>query len=149
MLKSPLLQILVCFLFCFCFSGTQCCVLKLLPYNRRVMARTAMRCLKTFDSFCFQNVLWNGGGDGKNDIGPSTNQLSRIYVGVINPSYLSLCPCYRLLTTKMEHIWSPSWLHGSDMQLLVSSSFILVMLYRGWKMFIGIWKKESFGRRSM
>ena len=51
--------------------------------NQRVLVRARMRCLKTFDSFCFQNVLSNGGGDGKNDTGQTTNQLSRIYVGVI------------------------------------------------------------------
>ena len=39
--------------------------------------------VQTFDSFCFQNVLSNGDGDSKNDKGQSTNQLSRIYVGVI------------------------------------------------------------------
>ena len=42
--------------------------------NRRVLARARMRCLKMFDSFCFQNLLSNGGGDGKNDAGQSTNQ---------------------------------------------------------------------------
>ena len=36
-----------------------------------------------FDSFCFQYVLSNGDGDGKNNIGQSSNQPSRIYVGVM------------------------------------------------------------------
>ena len=53
------------------FFGTQYCGLKLLPnmINRRALARARMRCLKTFDSFCFQIVLSNGRGDGKNDLG--------------------------------------------------------------------------------
>ena len=48
-----------------------------------------MRCLKIFDSVCFQNVLLNRGGDGKNDTGQSTNQLPRIYIGVINFNWKS------------------------------------------------------------
>ena len=51
--------------------------------NRRVRVRVSMRCVETFDSFCFQNVLSNGDGDSKNNKGQSTNQLSRIYVEVI------------------------------------------------------------------
>ena len=46
--------------------------------NQRVLARARMRCLKPNDSFCFQNVLSNEGGDGKNDTGLLTN-----HVGVI------------------------------------------------------------------
>ena len=42
-----------------------------------------MSCVQTFDSFCFQNVLKYGDGDSKNDTGQLTNQLSRIYIGVI------------------------------------------------------------------
>ena len=52
-----------------------------LTYHIRVCA--SMRCVLTFYSFCFQNVLSNGDGDRRNDKGLSTNQLSRIYVGVI------------------------------------------------------------------
>ena len=65
--------------------GALNCGLKLLPImiNRRVLAGARMRCVQTFDSFCFQNVLSNGGGDGKNDKDQTTNQPSRIYVGVI------------------------------------------------------------------
>ena len=67
------------------FFGVQCCGSKLLPnkINRGVLACACMRCLKTFDNFCLQNVLSNGGGDGENDTGQLTNQLSRIYVEVI------------------------------------------------------------------
>ena len=72
------------FLFFFFLFGAQCCGLKPLPrINRRVLAHARMRCLKPFDSFCIQNVLLNGGGDGKIDTFQLTNQLSRIYVGVI------------------------------------------------------------------
>ena len=36
-----------------------------------------------FDSFYFQNILSNEDGDAKNDADQLTNQLSRIYIGVI------------------------------------------------------------------
>ena len=43
-----------------------------------------MRCLKTFDNFCFQNLLSNGGGNSKNDTGQTTNQLSINYVSDVD-----------------------------------------------------------------
>ena len=51
--------------------------------NWRVPARTRRRCLKAFDSFCFQNVLSKGGGDSKIDTGQTTNQLPKVNVGVV------------------------------------------------------------------
>ena len=45
--------------------GVLCCGLKLIPImiNRRVLACARMRCVQTFDSFCFQNELSNGDSD--------------------------------------------------------------------------------------
>ena len=48
--------------------------------NLQVLARPRKRCAQTLDSLCFQNELSKGGGDGKNDTGQLTNQLSKIYV---------------------------------------------------------------------
>ena len=56
--------------------------------NWRVLARVCMRCVQMFDSFCFQNVLPDRDSGGKNDTGRSTNQLFRIYVGVIPITHL-------------------------------------------------------------
>ena len=71
--------------------------------------RARMCCLKTFDSFYFQNVLSNGDGDhGKNDMGQSTNQLSRIYVGVKALDFLLSSPRSSPgLEVFLELMWSP------------------------------------------
>ena len=49
----------------------------------RIRVCASMRFVQMFDSLCFQNVLSDGDDDSKNDKGQSTNQLSRIYVGMI------------------------------------------------------------------
>ena len=64
-LKWPLLQK-------FIFFFALCCSFKL-DKIRRVLARARRCCVQTFDTFCFQNVLLNGDGDGKNDMGQSIN----------------------------------------------------------------------------
>ena len=51
--------------------------------NGQVLAPARMSCVQMFDGNFFQNLLSNGEVDGEYDTGQLTNQLLRIYVGVI------------------------------------------------------------------